>query len=181
MLKAKEARIKRLEEQAFYMISAEVRDIVYHGNENYDAMLRVDNVSDEPVYVSHPEVKAYVQTGSISWTEVPVQDRKSERKEQVYKIEREGRVPYFKVITINRSIPYNQNLMPKYMHVRLYISMYILPESGFKEGEVVERRSSNYIYLKPYYVSDGEIRKVIDFGDTKVPAFMPITAFRNWN
>ena len=58
--------------------------------------------------------------------------------------------------------------------------MYVLPESGFKEGEVAERRSSTHVYLKPYYISDDEIREVIDFGDTKVPAYMPITAFRNW-
>lgn len=184
IINEREARIKRLERQAFYMLSAEVRDIEETGDisktEKYEATLRIDNVADETAYISHPHVKAYIQTGEFSWTEVPVQDKEPGKAEQVYRIEPEGQVIYKKLVTINRAIPYNRYLMPRYMHVRFYISMYVLPESGFKEGEVVERRSSTYVYLKPYYISEKEIREVIDFGETKVPVYMPITAFRKW-
>ena len=67
------------------------------------------------------------------------------------------------------------------MHIKFVFTMYVLPESGFKEGEVVERKSSSFIYLKPYYVSDAEIREEIDWGKTEVPIYMPITSFRNWD
>jgi hypothetical protein len=183
IIKAKEAKIERLEEQASYMLSADIRDIQetvdIEMSEKYEVTLRIDNVADEPVYISHPYVKALVQTGKISWTEVSVKDKK-EKNDQVYKIEEEGQSVFRKIVTISRDIPYNEYLIRKYMHIRFYIFMYVLPESGFKEGEVAERRSSTYVYLKPYYISDDEIREVIDFGDTKVPSYMPITAFRNW-
>ncbi len=180
----RETKIKRLERQAFYMLSAEIRDIKETDNikktGRYEALLRIDNVANEPVYISHPHIKAYIQTGEISWSEVPVQDTEPHKTRQVYKIEPESYIFYKKWITVNRSIPYNKNLLPEYMHVRFHISMYVLPESGFKGDDVVERKSTTYVYLKPYFVSDKEIRKAIDFGDTKVPVYIPITAFRIW-
>lgn len=184
VIRAKEEKIRRLEEQAFRLISVDIRDITETGSiadtGQYDAVLRIDNVGDEPAYLSHPLVKAYIQTGTISWTEVPVEDKVGERQEQVYKID-QGTILFRKTLTVSRGLPYNRYLIPKYMHVRFYIVMYVLPESGFKEGEVVERRSDSYIYLKPYWVSQREISQAIDFGKTKIPTYMPISAFRNWN
>lgn len=186
IIDAKEARVKKLEEQAFYMLSADIRDIRetedIEKREIYEAVLRIDNVADESVYVSHPHVKAFVQTGSISWMEVPVADKDEGRKKQVYKIEpRGGSAVYEKLLTISHELPYNQRLMPKYMHVRFHIFLYVMPESGFREGEVVERRGSTFVFLKPYYIGEEEIREVIDFGETKVPTYIPITGFRNWD
>jgi hypothetical protein len=184
IIQKKEARIKDLEKKAFYMLSADIRDIKPTQNiertEEYEVWLRIDNVSDEPIYISPPLVKTFVQTGTISWTEVPVKADKHSREEQVYRIEPEDQSLFKKYIVISRGIPYNEYLIRKYMHVHFYIFMYVVPESGFKEGEVVERRSSSYVYLKPYYLSDKAIRKVIDFGKTPVPFYMPITSFRNW-
>ncbi len=185
IIREKEARIKDLETKAFYMLSADIRDIKPTPDigltEEYEVWLRTDNVSDEPIYISPPVVKAFVQTGTISWTEVPVKDDKNKKEEQVYKIEPEDQSLFKKYIRISRDLPYNEYLIRKYMHVHFYVFMYVVPESGFKEGEVVERRSSSYVYLKPYYLSDQDIRNVIDFGETKVPFYMPITSFRNWN
>jgi len=185
IIREKEARIKDLETKAFYMLSADIRDIKPTPDigltEEYEVWLRTDNVSDEPIYISPPVVKAFVQTGTISWTEVPVTDDKNKKEEQVYKIEPEDQSLFKKYIRISRDLPYNEYLIRKYMHVHFYVFMYVVPESGFKEGEVVERRSSSYVYLKPYYLSDQDIRRVIDFGETKVPFYMPITSFRNWN
>ncbi|MCL5024691.1 MAG: hypothetical protein M1497_15255 [Nitrospirae bacterium] len=184
IIKEKEARIKRLEEQAFRMVSVDIRDITETGRiaetGRYEAILRVDNVGDEPVYLSHPHVKAYIQTGTISWTEVPVEDKAGEKQEQIYKIE-QGTLLFRKILTVVRNLPYNRYLIPKYMHVRFYITLFVLPESGFKEEEVVERKSDTYIYLKPYWIAEREIAHAIDFGQTKVPIYMPISAFRNWN
>jgi hypothetical protein len=184
IIREREAKIKRLEEQAFRMVSVDIRDITETGRigetGRYEVVLRIDNVGDEPVYFSHPDVKAYIQTGTISWTEVPVEDKAGEQKEQVYKIEK-GTLLFRKILTVVHGLPYNRYLIPKYMHVRFYINMFIIPESGFREGEVVERKSDTYVYLKPYWISKGEIAKAIDFGDTRVPTYMPISSFRNWN
>ena len=184
ILKEKEAKMKRLEDQAFRMLSVEVRDITetigIDRTGRYEANIRIDNVGDEPAYFTHPTVKAYIQTGSLSWTEMSVTEKAGEKQEQVYKIE-EGHRIIKKILTVPPYLIYNKNLIPKYMHVRFFIIMNVLPESGFKEGEVVERRSNTYMYLKPFWVSAQEIKKVIDFGDTKVPVYMPISAFRNWS
>ena len=184
IIKEKEAKIKRLEDQAFRMLSVEIRDIAetvgIDRTGRYEASLRIDNVGEEPAYITHPTVKAYIQTGSLSWTEMPVTEKAGEKQEQVYKIE-EGHRIIKKILTVPPYQIYNKNLIPKYMHMRFYIIMNVLPESGFKEGEVVERKSNTYLYLKPFWVSEQEVRKVIDFGDTKVPVYMPISAFRNWS
>lgn len=184
IIRGREARIKRLEEQAFRMVSVDIRNITENPRISetgtYTAVIRIDNVGDEPVYLSHPSAKAYIQTGTISWTEIPADDVKGEPQKQVYKLE-QGTLLIRKTLTVQRSLPYNRYLIPKYMHVRLTITMLVLPESGFREGEVVERKSDTYVYLKPYWVSEREIAQVIDFGETKVPTYMPISGFRNWS
>jgi len=184
IIKGKEATIKRLEAQAFRMLSVDIRDITettgITRTGRYEAIIRIDNVGEESAYLTHPSVKAYIQTGAISWTEVPVADKPGEKQEQVYKIA-DGSLLFRKILTVSRHLPYNKYLIPKYMHVRFYITMDVLPESGFKEGEVVERKSDIYVYLKPYWISTQEIARAIDFGETKIPVYMPISAFRNWN
>jgi len=184
IIRGKEAAIKRLEVQAFRMLSVDVRDITETAGitrtGRYELLIRVDNIGEEPAYLTHPSVKAYIQTGTISWTEVPVAEKAGEKQEQVYKIA-EDHLLFRKILTVSRRLHYNKYLIPKYMHVRFYITMDVLPESGFKEGEVVERKSDIYSYLKPYWISRREIAKAIDFGDTKIPVYMPISSFRNWN
>jgi len=184
IIRGKEAAIKRLEVQAFRMLSVDVRDITETAGitrtGRYELLIRVDNIGEEPAYLTHPSVKAYIQTGTISWTEVPVAEKAGEKQEQVYKIA-EDHLLFRKILTVSRCLHYNKYLIPKYMHVRFYITMDVLPESGFKEGEVVERKSDIYSYLKPYWISRREIAKAIDFGDTKIPVYMPISSFRNWN
>lgn len=182
IIRNKEAKIKQLEKQAFYMLSVDVRDIQesedIRKSWQYAVTIRIDNVADEPVYISYPEVRAFVQVGTISWMEVPVTQGNAEKEEQMYKLIN-GTHPFRRILTIDPKIPYNRFLIPKYMHVRFNIRLSVLPESGFKEGDVVERKSDTYIYLKPFWITENEISAVIDFGDTKVPVFMPITAYRN--
>lgn len=184
IIKDREAKIKELETQAFRMLSVDVRDIEetvdIKGSWQYAVTIRIDNVADEPVYISYPEVRAFMQVGTISWMEVPVAHGKSEKKEQMYKL-LSGTHPFQRILTIDPKIPYNRYLIPKYMHIKFLIRFSVLPESGFKEGEVVERKSETYIYLKPFWITEKEISAVIDFGETKVPVYMPITGFRNWN
>jgi len=184
VIRTREAKIKQLEKQAFYMLSVDVRDIRETGdirkNWKYTAKIRIDNVADEPVYIDYPEVRAFIQVGTISWREIPVADAGSEKKEQIYKLDT-GPHSFQRTLTINPKIPYNRYLIPKYMHIRFIVRMSVLPESGFKEGEVFERKSDTYVYLKPFWITEKEISEAIDFGDTKVPVYIPITGFRNWN
>jgi len=182
-IKAREAKIKLLEQQAFYMLSVDVRDIKETGDIwkswKYAATVRIDNVAEEPVYIDYPEVRAFIQVGAISWMEIPVSDAGLGKKEQMYKLDT-GPHRFHRILTVNPKIPYNRYLIPKYMHIRFIIRMSVLPESGFKEGEVVERKSDTYVYLKPFWISEKEIAEAIDWGDTKIPVYMPITSFRNW-
>ncbi|MBA4373386.1 MAG: hypothetical protein C0402_11075 [Thermodesulfovibrio sp.] len=184
IIKDREAKIKALETQAFRMVSVDVRDIEETGdikqNWQYAVTIRIDNVADEPVYISYPEVRAFMQVGTISWMEVPIAHGRAEKKEQMYKLP-SGTHPFQRILTIDPKTPYNRYLIPKYMHIKFLIRFSVLPESGFKEGEVVERKSETYIYLKPFWITEKEISAVIDFGETKVPVYMPITGFRNWN
>lgn len=184
IIRTREAKIKKLEKQAFYMLSVDVRDIQetedIRKSGQYAATIRIDNVADEPVYIDYPEVRAFMQVNTISWLEVPVAHGNAEKKEQMYKLDT-GSHSFQRILTIDPKIPYNRYLIPKYMHIRFIIRMSVLPESGFKEGEVFERKSETYVYLKPFWITAKEISAVIDFGDTKVPVYMPITGFRNWN
>ncbi len=184
IIRAREERIKKLEKEAFYMLSVDVRDIQetkdIRKNWKYAATIRIDNIGDEPVYIDYPEVRAFMQVGTISWMEVPVTDAEAEKKEQMYKLGT-GPHSFQRILTINPKTPYNRYLIPKYMHIRFLARMSVLPESGFKEGEIFERKSETYVYLKPFWITEKEISAAIDFGDTKVPVYMPITGFRNWN
>lgn len=184
IISAREAKIKQLETQAYYMLSVDVRDIRetedIRKSGRYDVTIRIDNVADEPVYTSYPEVRAFVQVGTISWMEVLVSDAHAEKREQMYKLDN-GPHPFKRILTIDSKIPYNRYLIPKYMHIRFLVRFSVLPESGFREGEIFERKSDSYVYLKPYWITAKEISAVIDFGDTKVPVYMPITGYRNSN
>ncbi len=174
IIREREAKRERLEKLAFFMIFPDISDVkdIKDKPEKYEAIIKVENLTDEPVYITHPEVKAYVQTGTF-WTEVPVHEDKNEKKEQIYRLDH-GIHLYKKVITINRNIKYTYYMMPYYMHVRFHISFFVLPESAFKEEEVVERYTDVYIYLKPYFVNKELISKELKFPDNKVPVMIPM-------
>ena len=174
IIKEKEAKKERLEKLAFFMIFPDIHDAwdVENKPENYEAVIKVDNVADEPVYVTYPRVKTYVQTGTF-WTEVPIQDKEATQKEQIYKLE-PGQYLYKYITTIDRKIKYTEYLMFGYMHVRFHISLFVLPESAFKEEEVVERYTDVYIYLKPFFMSDREILAQVQFPDDNVPVMIPM-------
>lgn len=174
ILKEREEKKERLEKVAFYMILPDIHDAwdIKNRNERYKAVIKIDNVADEPVYTTHPQVRTYVQTGTF-WSEVPTQELLSGRKEQVYKLA-SGQYLYDYVVTIDRNIKYTYYLMYGYMHVRFHISLFVLPESAFKEEEVVERYTDVYIYLKPYYLRDKDILEQVEFVDNKVPVMIPM-------
>ena len=184
ILKERTARMLQLQKQAFYYISADIRDVVYtpdiESTDEYEVIIRIDNVADEPVYVSHPEVQAYMSTGRTSWIEVPFKEKPGEPVEQMYKVEDKSLI-IKKLLTIDRDLPYTINKMGYYMRIKTVIRLNIMPESGFKKGEIVERKGPAVIFVKPYYISRQKMREVMEWGETKVPIYMPITAFRKWD
>jgi hypothetical protein len=174
IIKEREAKKQRLEKLAFYMIFPDIQDAwdIHGAQEKYEVVLKIDNLADEPVYATHPEVTAYVQTGTF-WTEVSIHDKEKEKHEQIIKLEK-GQHIYKKIVTIKRDIKYTFYQMYGYMHVRFHISMFVVPQSVFKEEEVIERVNDVYMYLKPYFISDKEILKQAAFPNNKVPTMIPM-------
>lgn len=174
IIREMDAKKQRLEKLAFHMIFPDISDAwdISGAPGKYEAVLKVENLADEPVYATHPEVTAYIQTGTY-WTEVPIHDKETEKREQIYKLEK-GQHIYKKIVTIKRDLKYTFYQMYGYMHVRYHISMYVLPQSVFKEEEVIERVNDVYMYLKPYYMSDKEVLRQVTFPDNKVPVMIPM-------
>lgn len=174
VIREKEAKKQALERLAFYMVLPDIQNAwdISGAPENYQAVLKIDNLADEPVYTTYPEVRAYVQSGT-SWTEVPVYDKDKGEREQIIKLEK-GRHLYNKIVTIRRDLNYTYYQMYGYMHMRFHISLFVVPQSVFKEEEVIERASDVYVYLKPFYITDKEILKQVTFVDNKVPIMIPM-------
>ena len=174
ILAEQEAKKERLENLAFHMIFPDIHDAwdVKGQPDEYEAVIKIDNVSDDVIYTTHPEIKAYVQT-KFYWQEVPVRDAEGQPKEQIYRLET-GQYLYRKIVTIDRNIEYVPYQMPYYMHVRFRISLYVLPESVFNEEEVIERYTDVYIYLKPFFVSDEQILAEMQWPEDKVPVNIPM-------
>lgn len=181
ILQEKAAKKERLEKLANFMIFPDIHDAwdVKDDPEKYEVVIKVDNVADEVVFVTHPEVKAYVQT-NFYWKEVPVRELEDTRKEQMYQLD-PGQYLYRKLVDIDRSIEYAPYLVPLYMHVRFRISLFVLPESAFNEEtggerfeEVIERYTDVYIYLKPYFVTDEQILAKMTWNENKVPIQIPM-------
>jgi hypothetical protein len=174
VVRGKEEKKERLEKLAFHLIVPDVEDaLIMKGSKGqYEVVIKVENLTDEPVYITYPQAVAYVQTGTF-WTEVPVRESAGKTNEQVIRI-LPGIHRYRKIVTISRSIKYTYYQMFGYMHVRVRISLFVLPESAFREEEVVDRYSDAYMYLKPYYISDREIARQVKFPDNKVPVMIPM-------
>ena len=174
IIREREAKRQRLERLAFYLVLPDIKDAwdVHGVPEKYEAVLKIDNLADEPVYTTYPEIRAYVQSGTY-WTEVPVHDKEKKKHEQIIKLEK-GQHLYHKILTIERGIKYTYYQMFGYMHVRFHISMFVVPQSVFKEEEVIERANDVYIYLKPFFLADKDILRQVTFADNKVPVMIPM-------
>lgn len=168
------AKKERLSKMANYMILPDIHDAWDIKGEpgKYEAVIKIDNVADEVIYVTYPEVKAYVQT-SFYWQEVPVHDPEGATKTQLAVLD-PGQYLYHKIISIDQNIEYTPYQVPYYMHVRFRISVYVLPESVFNEEEVLERYTDVYVYLKPFFISDETILKEMTWSENKVPIVIPM-------
>lgn len=174
VIREREEKKERLERLAFFMVFPDIKDVknVESRHGRYEVTIKVENLSDDIVYITYPDVKTYVQTSTF-WTEVPVEESTNEEIKQIYRLDRG--IYYFKKFTIiGRNINYTPYMMPYYMHVRFHISFFVLPESAFKEEEVAERYTDVYVYLKPYFINENLIAKELKFPDNKVPEMIPM-------
>ena len=137
------------------------------GEGRYELTTYLQNVGGgQPIYVMSPDLRAYVQVGSV-WQEVPltltdasasgvlkIEDR------QTYRYVFDARVANF------------TQLLPNYMHVRFSGTMLISP-SGAPKDDVFERKDNYYVYLKPFDVADEVVLKRMRFSG-RPPVWIPM-------
>src|SRR5262249_4945857 len=118
------ARVAALQYLALNRLRGDVQSVADLGDARYESTTYLQNVGGpEPMYVMAPDMRAYVQVGTV-WQEVPLAPAddsatgvaKIERK-QTYRYRFDARVRDF------------AQLLPNYMHVRFSGTMLVSPSS----------------------------------------------------
>jgi hypothetical protein len=178
LLKKREERKKELENIAYFQIFPDLANVDYKGdNKTYVVKFKIESVYPDVVYITDPQVTAYIQTGTV-WTEVPVTESKRQTKDQMLEI-KSGTYYFNREVVIHPSIKYTEYLMPFYMHVRFNIMFLVIPKKYLDSKEeiyedVITRYADLYTYLKPYNIRSEDVLKKLKFPDNKVPIFIPM-------
>ncbi len=163
------ARIAALQHVALNSLRGDVQSVADLGNGRYELTTYLQNVGGaEPVYVMSPDMRAYVQVGTM-WQEVAMMPADGTAA-GVAKID--GRQTYRYVLDA-RVRDFTQ-LLPNYMHVRFSGTMLVSPSSTPKD-DVFERKDNYYVYLKPFDVADEVVLKRMRFPG-KPPVWIPMPA-----
>lgn len=161
------ARVARLAEMALASLQGEVQSVSDLGDGRYELAISLSNVSGEqPIYVTSPDMRAYVQVGKI-WQEVPLTPSE-DRAGSVLKIE--GKHTYRYVFEAR--VENFAQLLPNYMHVRFSDTMLVSPSSTPRD-DVFERKDNYYVYLKPFDIADETVLKQTKFAG-KPPVWLPM-------
>jgi len=161
------ARVAALQHLALNRLRGDVQSVADLGDGRYELTTYLENVGGaEPIYVMAPDMRAYVQVGTV-WQEVPLTPAddsatgvtKIEGK-QTYRYRFDARVRDF------------AQLLPNYMHVRFSGTMLVSPSSR-PNGDVFERKDNYYVYLKPFDVADEVVLKRMRFSG-KPPVWIPM-------
>ena len=162
------ARTTALEHTALNSLRGEVQSITDLGDGRYQLTTYLQNVGDRPIYLTAPDMRAYVQVASL-WQEVPIEPAEAGAggalmidARQSYRFVFDGRVRDF------------AQLLPNYMHVRFSATTLVSPSSVPKD-DVFERRDNYFVYLKPFDVPDEVVLKRMRFPG-KPPAWIPMPA-----
>ena len=151
------ARIAALQHVALNSLRGDVKSVTDLGNGRYELTTYLQNVGgDQPIYVMSPDMRAYVQVGTV-WQEVSMQPA-DESAGGVSKIE--GTQTYRYVL--DARVRDFAQLLPNYMHVRFSGTMLVSPSSMPKD-DVFERKDNYYVYLKPFDVADEVVLKRMRF------------------
>lgn len=163
------ARVATLRHVALNSLRGDVRSVSDLGDGRYELITTLQNVgAGEPIYVMAPDLRAYVQVGTV-WQEVTAMPA-GESVSGVHKIE--GTQTY-RYLFDARLRDFTQ-LMPNYMHVRFSSTMLISPSSMPKD-DVFERKDNYYVYLKPFDIADEVVLKRMRFPG-KPPVWIPMPA-----
>jgi ABC-type lipoprotein export system ATPase subunit len=162
------ARAAALEHAALNSLRTEVQSITDLGDGRFQLTTYLQNVGDQSLYLTAPDMRAYVQVASV-WEEVPIEAADeagggvlSSAAKQTYRYVFDARVRNF------------AQLLPNYMHVRFSGTTLVSPSSVPKH-DVFERKDSYFVYLKPFDVPDEVVLKRMRFPG-KPPAWIPMPA-----
>jgi ABC-type lipoprotein export system ATPase subunit len=161
------SRIAALRHLALNSLRGDVQSVTDLGGGRYELTTYLQNVgAEQPVYVMSPDMRAYVQVGTL-WQEVSMTSADASA-DGVQKID--GRQTY-RYLFDARLRDFAQ-LLPNYMHVRFAGSMLVSPSSAPKD-DVFERKDNYYVYLKPFDVADEVVLKRMRFAG-KPPVWIPM-------
>jgi ABC-type lipoprotein export system ATPase subunit len=162
------ARTAALEHAALNGLRGDVQSITVLGDGRYQLTTYLQNVGGRPIYLSAPDMRAYVQVATL-WQEVPIEPADASAGgvldvdvKQTFRYVFDARVRDF------------TQLLPNYMHIRFSGAMLVSPTSA-PNGEVFERKDNYFVYLKPFDVPDEVVLKRMRFSG-KPPAWIPMPA-----
>jgi ABC-type lipoprotein export system ATPase subunit len=165
----RDARIASLRHAALNNLRGDLRSVTDLGGGRYELTIELQNVGgDRPVYVMSPDMRAYVQVGTV-WQEVPMQPADG----SAGGVRRIDGAETYRHVFDARVRDYTQ-LLPHYMHVRFAGTMLVSP-SSVPRDDVFERKDSYYVYLKPHDVADEMVSKRMRFPG-KPPVWIPMPA-----
>jgi ABC-type lipoprotein export system ATPase subunit len=160
------ARTASLRYAALNGLRGDVQSVTDLGNGRYELTTYLQNVDGGQIYVMSPDMRAYVQVGTV-WQEVSMQPA-DESAGGVRKID--GRQTYH--YQFDARLRDFAQLLPNYMHVRFSGTMLVSPSSMPKD-DVFERKDNYYVYLKPFDVADEVVLKRMRFAG-KPPVWIPM-------
>ena len=166
-VQARVARTAALQHMALNSLRGDVQSVSDLGDGRYELTTYLQNVGgDLPIYVMAPELRAYVQVGTV-WQEVSMSPA-DEGARGVLKIEDRQTYRYL----FDARVRDFTQLLPNYMHVRFAGTMLISP-SSLPKDDVFERKDNYYVYLKPFDVADDVVLKRMRFAG-KPPVWIPM-------
>lgn len=150
---ARQARLV-LENTAMRSLFVEMRRIVADPDgRSYRMTMAMQNTnSGVTLYVMLNAVSVYVQVGT-AWIQVPSRPADGVTWGVVKLTD-----TYAYDVVFTPEVPNWAELLPGYMHVRIQADM-LVSERAEPSGDVVERRTPYYVYLKPHGANDEEIRR----------------------
>ncbi|MFO1217014.1 MAG: hypothetical protein U1E89_01385 [Burkholderiaceae bacterium] len=162
---ARRAYKARLDHLAFYALRTGIDTITYQPPERYRIAIRLQNASDEALYVMLPAVQAAVQKGA-GWQEaaaVPAPDERAEGG--VVRLDDDTTVHW--IATLDER-DYWQ-LFRGYQHLRLTLDAMVSPEENPRE-EVGERHEELFVHVRDRRLEESA---VLDAGSALKPDFIP--------
>ncbi len=164
---ARQEQHQAMEDLAMSDLKAGVKSIKMLGNDSYELEVFLRNSKGEkPMYVLRPAVRVFVQLGN-NWLEtdaelagLPGADVMQLQGERLFRYR------------ITPKVAGYTQLIPYYMHVRITNDM-LVSASKTPKNDLIERKDSYYVYLKPYGVSDEAIAAKLKFAGAP-PVYLPM-------